>query len=291
MIDQASTFLASLRLASLPAYEKDPSAGATQVMPLRSYSPRTKRIADQAVESHTTAFFRTVQVALRSPTTTPLSASDRQLSGAFNRVFAAANAAARHGNEGPLKVLIRAARTAHAMIIDRFVSHTDRHRWVYFDNIAAWGTAYLDRAATTEFLEFSNTAATSGYYTAFTDGNGVPLNGSGNRHYRLTFSPHQIPQAERFWSLTTYNPTGMTLIANPARKYLVASYTPGLLKNPDGSITIYIQARPPAPGHMANWLPVPRGPFSLVFRVYGPEGNTSPGKKYLPPRILTYGGS
>jgi hypothetical protein len=291
VIDQANTFRNSLRLASLAAYEKDPLSGATQVQPLRSYYPRAKAIADQAVQSHTTAFFRTLQVALRSPSTAPLSASDLQLSAAFNRVFAAANAAARHGNDGPLNVLIRAARTAHAMIIDRFVSNTDQHRWVYFDNIAAWGTAYLDRAATTEFLEFSNTAATSGYYTAFTDGNGVTLNGSGSRAYRLTFSPAQIPQAERFWSLTTYDPRGMTLIPNSASKYLVASYTPGLRTNTDGSITIYIQATPPASRLMANWLPVPRGPFSLVLRVYGPEGNTSPGNKYVPPRILTLGGS
>jgi hypothetical protein len=42
---------------------------------------------------------------------------------------------------------------------------------------------------------------------------------------------------------------------------------------------------------MANWLPVSRGPFSLVLRVYGPEGNTSPGNKYLPPKILPYSGS
>lgn len=285
MIDQASTFRASLRLASLAAYEKDPASGATQLLPLRTFYPRAKAIADQAVESHTTAFFRTLQVALRSPTTAPLSASDLQLSRAFNRVLAAANEAARHGNSGPLSVLVRAARSAHATIIDRFVSNVDRHRWVYFDNIAAWGSAYLDRAATTEFLEFSNTAATSGYYTAFTDGRGVPLNGSG-RAYRLTFSKPQIPQAMRFWSLTAYIPRGMTLVPNSANKYLVASYTPGLLSNPNGSITIYIQPTPPAPGLTPNWLPVPRAPFSLVLRVYGPEGNTSPGSKYVPPRIV-----
>ncbi len=285
VISAANAFRASLKLASLAAYEKDPNTGATLLKPLRTYAPRAKAIADAAVESHTRAFFRVVQAALRSPTTAPLTASDLQLSRAFNRVFAAANAAARHGNNQPLSVLIRAARTAHAMIIDRFESNVDQNRWVYFDNIAAWGTAYLDRAATTEFLEFSNTAATAGYYTAFTDGNGVTLNGSGNRAYRLRFSPDQIPQADRFWSLTAYIPRGMTLVPNRAAKYLVASYTPGLLPARDGSITIYIQATPPAPALMPYWLPVPRGPFSLVLRVYGPEGNTSPGSKYVPPKI------
>ncbi len=188
-------------------------------------------------------------------------------------------------------MLIGAARAAHAMIINRFESNVDQNRWVYFDNIAAWGTNYLDRAATTEFLEFSNTAATSGYYTAFTDGNGATLNGARNRDYRLTFSADQIPQADRFWSLTAYIPRGMTLVPNSAAKYLVASYTPGLLPARNGSITLYIQATPPAPALMPYWLPVPRGPFSLVLRVYGPKGNTSPGSSYIPPKITVSGGS
>ena len=284
-ISEANAFRDSLKLASLAAYEKDHAAGATQILPLRSYAPRAKAIADAAVESHTTAFFRALQVALSSPTTAPLSASDRQLSSAFNTVFAAANEAARHGNNQPLAVLIAAARAAHAMIIKRFESNVDQNQWVYFDDIAAWGTNYLDRAATTEFLEFSNTAATSGYYAAFTDGNGVALNGSGGRAYRLTFSAAEIPQADRFWSLTAYITRGMTLVPNSAAKYLVASYTPGLLPAPNGSITLYIQATPPAPALMPYWLPVPRGPFSLMLRVYGPTGNTSPGRAYIPPKI------
>ncbi|MBV9194161.1 MAG: DUF1214 domain-containing protein, partial [Solirubrobacterales bacterium] len=165
----------------------------------------------------------------------------------------------------------------------------DQNRWVYFDNIGEWGTNYLDRAATTEFLEFSNNATTSGYYSAFTDGRGASLDGSSHV-YRLTFSTNEnapegaIPDAQRFWSLTAYMPRGMTLVPNAARKYLVASYTK-TQKSSDGSITLYIQASPPA-GHRANWLPVPRGPFSLVLRVYGPTGNTSPGSKYIPPRIM-----
>jgi hypothetical protein len=42
---------------------------------------------------------------------------------------------------------------------------------------------------------------------------------------------------------------------------------------------------------MPYWLPVPRGPFSLVLRVYGPKGNTSPGSAYIPPKIMVSGGS
>ncbi|MBV8988028.1 MAG: DUF1214 domain-containing protein [Solirubrobacterales bacterium] len=293
LIPKANSFRTSLRLASLQNYEQDPSTGATQLLPLRDYAPRAKAIADQLVDSHTTTFFRLVQLGVSSPTTAPLSPSDVQLSRAFNRVFAAANQAARHGNNRPLSVLIKAARAAHALIIHRFVSNVDQNRWVYFDNIGEWGTNYLDRAATTEFLEFSNSATTSGYYSAFTDDRGVPLNGS--RHvYRLTFSADAnategaVPEAQRFWSITAYLPRGMTLVPNAARKYLVASYT-NLKKNSNGTITVYIQAKRPA-GHTANWLPVPRGSFALVLRVYGPTGNTSPGSKYIPPKITASSG-
>ena len=283
-IDQATAFRASLRLASLPTYESNPAAGAATVLPQAAFALRMKAIADDAVLVHTTHFFRVLQAALRSPATAPLSTSDLQLSAAFNRRFAAANAAARHGNAGPLSQMISGARAAHAMIIDRWLSHVDRNHWIYFSNFADWGTAYLDRAAGNEYIQYGNNASAAGYYNAFTDGSGAPLNGSVVPAYRLTFSKKQIPQANRFWSLTAYLPRGNTLVPNAAQKYEVARFTPGLVKNRDGSITIYIQAAPPAAALRPNWLPVPRGPFDVMLRVYGPTGNTATGH-YVPPPI------
>jgi hypothetical protein len=283
-VDQATAFRASLRLASLPTYESNPSAGATTIFPQAVFAPRMKAIADDAVRFHTTHFFRVVQAALRSPATAPLSKSDLQLSAAFNRLFAAANAAARHGNSGPLSQMISGARAAHAMIIDRWLSHVDRNHWIHFNNFADWGTAYLDRAAGNEYIQYGNNASAAGYYNAFTDGSGAPLNGSVVHAYRLTFSKKQIPQANRFWSLTAYLPRGNTLVPNTARKYEVASFTPGLVRGRDGSITIYIQTAPPAAALRPNWLPVTRGPFDVMLRVYGPTGNTATGH-YVPPPI------
>lgn len=283
--DQAGAFRTSMRLASLKDYRRDHSAGATKIVPQAFFALRMKAIADDTVRFHTTHFFRVLQAALRSPATAPLSNSDLQLSREFNRLFAAAGAAARHGNPGPLAQMIRGARTAHTMIIHRWLSHTDANHWTYFANFANWGTAYLDRAAGNEYIQYGNNASAAGYYSAFTDGNGAPLNGSKVPTYRLTFAKNQIPQAERFWSLTAYLPRGNTLVPNAARKYEVARFTPGLVTNPDGSITIYIQTTPPPPALRPNWLPVPRGPFDLLLRVYGPEGNTSPGANYLPPTI------
>jgi hypothetical protein len=40
----------------------------------------------------------------------------------------------------------------------------------------------------------------------------------------------------------------------------------------------------PAGVPMANWLPIPRGPFNIMLRVYGPEG-TVEDNTYVPPGI------
>jgi hypothetical protein len=284
-INQATAFRAHLRLASLQTYKKHPREGATKILPQAAFALRMKAIADDMVRVHTTHFFRVLQAALRSPATAPLSKSDLQLSKEFNRLFAKANTAARHGNPGPLSQMIQGARTAHAMIIHRWLSPTDTNHWIYFSNFANWHTAYLDRAAGNEYIQYGNNANAAGYYNAFTDGSGAPLNGSKVPAYTLTFAKKQIPQANRFWSLTAYLPRGNTLVPNAARKYEVARFTPGLVTNPNGSITIYIQATPPAAAQRPNWLPVPRGPFDLLLRIYGPQGNTSPGAKYVPPKI------
>ena len=65
---------------------------------------------------------------------------------------------------------------------------------------------------------------------------------------------------------------------------MVASYTSGLVTADDGSVTIYVQADPPRTASIANWLSVPKGSFSLLFRVYGPKGSALAGI-YVPPRI------
>jgi hypothetical protein len=281
----ATRFRSSLRLASLSAYEQDPTTGATTVLPLALFAPRMKAIADQEIELEPTRFFDQLQTAMHSSSTAPLTASDRRLSTAFDHVFQAATRAAAVRRYMPMSQVNEAARTAHAMILNRWQSHVGSTQWVYFGNIGEWGNSYLDRAALNEYIQYGNNASASTYYDAFTDHLGVPLDGSVVHSYQLTFAKDQIPQAQRFWSLTAYIPDGVTLFPNPANKYLVGSYTPGLRTNADGSITIYIQPAPPIPARRANWLPVPKGPFSLLLRVYGPEGP----RTYVPPTISPYG--
>jgi hypothetical protein len=55
---------------------------------------------------------------------------------------------------------------------------------------------------------------------------------------------------------------------------------PGMSKNKDGSLTIYIQKDAPSADKRANWLPAPDGPIHMVMRLYWPK-ETSP--SILPP--------
>jgi hypothetical protein len=283
----AEAFRTALRLASLPDYLKNPRTGRTTLLPLATLAYRMKAIADEQATTAPTGFLRYIQQAVAAPSTQPLDSSDQTLIQAFNNAFANANAAQARGDYGPINAIAQATRDAHALIVDHWLSHTDSNRWIHFDNVGKWGTAYLDRASLNEYIQYGNDATAAKYYDAFTDHLGAPLDGSVVRQYQLTFSKDQIPDAQRFWSLTAYIPPGVTLVPNAARKWVVAGYTPGLKTNRDGSITIYIAPRQPVGAPRANWLPVPSGPFSLLLRVYGPQGNTS--GTYSPPPIKPYG--
>jgi hypothetical protein len=82
--------------------------------------------------------------------------------------------------------------------------------------------------------------------------------------------------------VTIYDGKTQLLIENPINRYLINSpMLPGLKKNADGSLTIYIQNKSPGTDKEANWLPAPNGPIYLVLRLYWP--------KTSPPSILLVG--
>jgi hypothetical protein len=149
--------------------------------------------------------------------------------------------------------------------------------------VGHWGTNYLDRAALTEYIQVGNDRKAAYYANAFVDASGLPLDG-GSFAYTIHFAKDELPQYSRFWSLTAYTPESIELVPNPLNKYVVASYTPGLVTAEDGSVTIYIQAETPEDSRIPNWLPVPKGHFSLLFRVYGPQGSALAGT-YVVPKI------
>jgi hypothetical protein len=113
------------------------------------------------------------------------------------------------------------------------------------------------------------------------DAKGETLDGS-KHNYTLTFPAGQLPPVNAFWSVTMYDGKSQLLIKNPIDRYLINSpMLPGMEKNADGSLTLYIQKDSPGKAKEANWLPAPNDTIYLVMRLYWP--------KDTPPSILPAG--
>jgi hypothetical protein len=278
----ANEFRSKLAMQTLANYDPNGDSGRTLVLPLFFFSPSVKLMADQGLAKWPESFLTTLQEAMASPTTQPLTEDDRALMQAFDTAFAVARSVIDH-DSGPLTEIIRGAQAAQAAIINRWQSHRGPTNWIHFDNIGHWGTNYLDRAALTEYIQVGNDRRAAYYANAFVDASGLPLDG-GSFAYTITFAKDDLPEYQRFWSMTAYTPEYIELVPNALNKYVVASYTPNLVTAADGSITIYVQADQPQESLIPNWLPVPKGHFSLLFRVYGPLGSALAGT-YIPPKI------
>ena len=252
-----------------------PAGGFTEVLPqFPRFAVPIKSLVDALAEKHPLIFLKLLQTAVHAPNTPPMSPAQLALSNRFDGLFS---------NLGANASALRAgARAAHALIITSYLSHTGATNWVHFNNIGYWGKQVVQRSAITEFCQYCNSINTAGYWHAFKDGQGMPLNGRNPRGYVLTFAKGRVPTAKRFWSLTAYTPQAIELIPNRANKYEVASYTPGLLYNTDGSLTIYISTTRPPGVPMANWLPVWRFRFNVMLRIYG---TTDTASTYVPPAI------
>jgi hypothetical protein len=116
-----------------------------------------------------------------------------------------------------------------------------------------------------------NNAVEAVYPAAKTLADGEVPDGS-KHNYTLSFAKGQLPPVKAFWSVTTYDGKSQLLIENPINRYLINSpMLPGMKKNPDGSLTIYIQNKSPGNAKEANWLPAVDGPIYMVMRLYWPK--------------------
>lgn len=129
---------------------------------------------------------------------------------------------------------------------------------------------WLLRAFAADAGILANSAEEAVYPMAKTDNNGDALDGS-KHNYSITFGPDQMPPVNAFWSITMYDAKQL-LIENPINRYLINSpMLPGMKKNKDGGLTIYIQKDAPEADKMTNWLPAPNGPIYMVMRLYWPK--------------------
>ena len=154
------------------------------------------------------------------------------------------------------------------------------HNWSTISNESAFGTDYFTRTAVAKSNILVNSPNETKYFYQDLDANGVRLN-SGNR-YTVTFETGQIPPVNGFWSLSIYNEHHF-FIRNPIDRFSVGTKNKDLKFAADGSLTIYVQAEAPTdPAQRANWLPAPKGDFSLYVRAYWPKAEITEGS-WTPP--------
>jgi hypothetical protein len=153
-----------------------------------------------------------------------------------------------------------------------------------FGDRQAYAGDWTLRAAAAMAGIYGNDAVEALYPLLATDSDGQKPDGSTNR-YTLTFPAGQLPPAKAFWSVTMYDGKTQLLIENPINRYLINSpMLPNLKKNPDGSLTIYVQKDRPGADAEANWLPAPNGPIYMVMRIYWPEEAALKGS-WKPPAV------
>jgi hypothetical protein len=147
------------------------------------------------------------------------------------------------------------------------------------ETMGVYGNHYLKRAALAMVGLGSNPPEDAIYPLAFTDGDGSPLH--GDHDYRLRFHAHELPPVGAFWSLTLYDRDGFQ-VPNPLNRSALGDRDP-LRYEPDGSLDLIIRHKDPGGEHQSNWLPCPRGPFTLFLRLYEPAAQALDGTWKPPP--------
>jgi hypothetical protein len=151
----------------------------------------------------------------------------------------------------------------------------------FFGDEAFYNGDWIMRAGAAKGGLYGNDAVEAMYPYTRTDATGETLDASKHK-YTITFPPGQLPPVNAFWSVTMYDGKSQLLIKNPINRYLINSpMLSAMKKDPDGSLTLYLQKDSPGADKEANWLPAPNDTIYLVMRLYWP--------KPTPPSILPAG--
>jgi hypothetical protein len=143
-----------------------------------------------------------------------------------------------------------------------------------------YGTDYMLRAAIGYQAMFENTPIEAYYPSVSVDVKGKTLDASSG-NYTMTFTKGGLPPVGAFWSTSMYDQKNRLLVANSLNRYKISSVDK-LKTNADGSTTIYLQAETPGKDKESNWLPTPKAPFYMLFRMYQPDIEALNGQYELP---------
>lgn len=159
------------------------------------------------------------------------------------------------------------------------------YHWTTISNEAAFGADYFTRTAVAKSNILVNSPNETKYYYQDLDASGARLNGA--YRYTVTFPKDQTPPVNGFWSLTLYNENHF-FSPNDLKRYSLGTKNKDLKYNSDGSLTLYVQADRPPEAQRANWLPAPKGDFSLYVRAYWPKTAVIEGS-WTPPAVQRAG--
>ncbi len=155
------------------------------------------------------------------------------------------------------------------------------------DTMGVYGSYYLKRAIITQYGLGANVPEDAVYPANLFDDTGRPLDGANK--YTIHFDKGATPPVDAFWSITLYDKDGFQ-VANARNQFAVSSWMP-FKYNMDGSLDLYFQNESPGRDWESNWLPAPKGPFTLTMRLYAPRAEVLTGKWSPPPIVKERGPS
>ncbi|MDM0012032.1 DUF1214 domain-containing protein [Variovorax sp. J22P168] len=195
--------------------------------------------------------------------------------------------AAADGDPKLKQAMIEAARLAEKELVNplfQFRNYGQRlpHHWSTISNESAFGTDYFTRTAVAKSNILVNSPDETKYFYQDLDETGARLDSS--HRYTVSFPKGGTPPVNGFWSLSIYNEHHF-FVANEIDRYSVGTKNKDLAFDADGSLTIFVQSDAPAdPVQRANWLPAPKGDFSLYVRAYWPKAAAMDGS-WTPPAV------
>lgn len=155
------------------------------------------------------------------------------------------------------------------------------NRWTARSGLTGqFGTDYRFRAVMARYGLGALPEEEALYFSCAQDSEGKPLTGSGS--YTIHFEKSQLPPVKAFWSVTMYSQQGR-FVENPINRYAIGDRD-RLRYNNDGSLDIFIQPATPGADKESNWLPAPKGGFSLSLRLYWP-GDDVLTDRWVPPGV------
>ncbi len=120
------------------------------------------------------------------------------------------------------------------------------------------------------------------YYMGFRDQAGRPLQGDDT--YVIHYEPEDLPMkhVDAYWSLTMLSLPDFRVVPNAMERYNLNNVSE-LQYEPDGSLSIYLASELPVDAPESNWLPSPKGSFTVAHRLYVPKEEVLSGEWYVPP--------